>query len=195
MIDQKLGKGKKALVYKGINKYTKQEVAIKRMDKQYLQQGFDFFKCIQLMRLGVHHYVGRLLDYFDSKQYYYQVFELENGGTLAEYTKEYQNIIPEARCKTIAQKLAQGIEFLHEYGIMIGKLNLETILMTDKSDEAIPRISNLSAARILMPYQKVKDHNLETGVNCAPEICLGQSFDLKIDSWSFGTILYHLLTG
>jgi len=108
---------------------------------------------------------------------------------------EYQNIIPEARCRVITQKLAQGIEFLHEYGIMIGKLNLDTILMTDKSDQAIPRISNLTTARILMPYQKVKDHTLEFGINWAPEVCLGQSFDLKIDSWSFGTILYHLLTG
>lgn len=35
------------------------------------------------MRLGVHHYVSRLLDYFDSKLYYYLVFEIENGGTLA----------------------------------------------------------------------------------------------------------------
>ena len=79
---------------------------------------------------------------------------------------------------------------MHEYGILIGKLNLETILMTDKSDQAIPRISNLSATRILMPYQKVKDHTIENSVNCAPEISLGQTFDLKIDSWSFGTILY-----
>jgi serine/threonine protein kinase len=58
------------------------------------------------MRLGVHHYVGRLLDYFDSNEYFYQVFELEHGGTLASYTKEYQNIIPEARCRVITQKLA-----------------------------------------------------------------------------------------
>ncbi len=62
---------------------------------------------------------------------------------------------------------------MHEYGIMIGKLTIDTILMTDKSDQAIPRISNLSTARILMPYQKVKDHTLEPSINWAPEVCLG----------------------
>jgi hypothetical protein len=56
---------------------------------------------------------------------------------------------------------------------MIGKLTIDTILMTDKSDQAIPRISNLSTARILMPYQKVKDHTLEPSINWAPEVCLG----------------------
>ena len=41
----------------------------------------------------------------------------------------------------------------------------------------------------------MKDHTLEPSINWAPEVCLSQSFDLKVDSWSFGTILYHLLTG
>ncbi len=41
------------------------------------------------MRLGVHHYVGRLLDYFDSEEQFYMIFELENGGTLFDYIKDY----------------------------------------------------------------------------------------------------------
>ena len=86
------------------------------------------------MRLGIHHYVGRLLDYFHSEDYFYMVLQLECGGTLLQYTKERNNYIDERRCKDIALKLAQGIEFLHEYGILIGKLNLSTIMMTDKSD-------------------------------------------------------------
>ena len=34
------------------------------------------------MKLGVHHYVGRLLDYFYSDLYVYLVLEYEQGGTL-----------------------------------------------------------------------------------------------------------------
>lgn len=86
------------------------------------------------MRLGVHHYVGRLIDYFDSEYYFYMVLELESGGTLLQYITERKNFIPEQRCRVLAQKLAQGVEFLHEYGILIGKLDLTTIMMTDKSD-------------------------------------------------------------
>ena len=81
--DQVLGRGSKAVVYRGFNKYLKQEVAIKRILKSKVESGYDFFRSIQLMRLGVHHYVGRLLDYFNSNEYYYQVFELELGGTLS----------------------------------------------------------------------------------------------------------------
>jgi hypothetical protein len=43
----------------------------------------NFSKELYIRRLGVHHYVGRLLDYFNSKEYFYMVLECENGGTLA----------------------------------------------------------------------------------------------------------------
>jgi novel protein kinase C theta type len=92
--------------------------------------------------------------------------------------------------------LAQGIEFLHEYGIFIGLLNLSTIMMTDKSDQAIPKIYNLSQASILLPGQKSKDDikNSPTS-NFPPEIIIGNAYDHKVDTWSFGVILYYLLTG
>lgn len=132
-------------VYKGINMKTKQEVAIKRFKRQEYSTG------IQIMRLAVHHYVARLLDWFESPQYTYLVLELEQGGTLLQYIQERNNFVAEQRCKSIAQKLAQGIEYLHEFGILICKLNLNTIMMTDNSDQAIPRINSLSAAGILLP--------------------------------------------
>jgi serine/threonine protein kinase len=95
----------------------------------------------------------------------------------------------------IAQKLAQGIDFLHEYGILIGKLKLSTIMMTDNTDQAIPRIYNLSNAMILLPGQKSNDHLEELNINLPPEIVAGSAYDHKVDTWSFGVILYYLLTG
>ncbi len=88
------------IVYKGVNIKTKQEVAIKRFDRQEYSTG------IQIMRLAVHHYVGRLLDWFENSQYTYLVLELESGGTLLQYIQERNNFVLESRCKSIAQKLA-----------------------------------------------------------------------------------------
>lgn len=51
--------------------------------------------------------------------------------------------LPESKIKTIAHKLAQGIENFHDYGIVIRNLNLTTIMMKDNSDQATPRINSL----------------------------------------------------
>ena len=96
------------------------------------------------MRISAHHYVGRLLDYFVGDDYIYKVMELETGGTLNEYIADHMNHILENMAKVIAMKLAQGLEYLHECGIVLGRLSLDTILMTDKSDQAFPRIYNLT---------------------------------------------------
>jgi serine/threonine protein kinase len=83
------------------------------------------------------------------------VLEWERGGTLRDYLSVRNQLLKDARAREIALKLAQGIDFLHEQGIMIENLTLDTILMTQRDDQASPRISNLSKARILDPNKKV----------------------------------------
>ena len=89
--------------------------------------------------------------------------------------------------------MAQGIEYLHEQGILVDNLNLHTILMNDRTDQAVPRISNFSHARILEPAQKVTDRSMNETLFLAPEICDNKPYDLKADCWAFGVILYFML--
>lgn len=56
--DNVLGKSDRSVVYQGINKNQKFLVAIKQI------KSLEVKTEIQIMKLGVHHYVGRLLDYF-----------------------------------------------------------------------------------------------------------------------------------
>jgi serine/threonine protein kinase len=68
-------------------------------------------------------------------------------------------------------------------------------MMTDNSDQAIPRINSLSAATILLPSWKQRAA-FESPVYCqAPEVIKNSAYDFKIDTWSFGVILHYLLTG
>jgi serine/threonine protein kinase len=52
-----------------------------------------------MMRLGVHPQLTRLLDYFESSEYYYMILELETGGSLLQCLAERNNFIEESRCK------------------------------------------------------------------------------------------------
>ena len=66
-------------------------------------------------------------------------------------------------------------------------------MMSDRSDQAVPKISSLQRAKIIMPNQKVTEIML--GPKQAPEIYVGDAYDCKVDTWSYGVILYYLLAG
>jgi serine/threonine protein kinase len=66
-------------------------------------------------------------------------------------------------------------------------------MMTSSSDIAIPMINSLQQAKIILPNQKITD--IMQGPNRAPEIYVGDAYDLKVDTWNYGVILYYLLAG
>jgi serine/threonine protein kinase len=77
---------------------------------------------------------------------------------------------------------------------MIDNLTLDSILMTQRDDGSVPRISNFSNARILDPNQKVQENYRTINMFVAPEIAKHQPYDFKVDCWSFGVILYFMLS-
>ena len=77
---------------------------------------------------------------------------------------------------------------------MFDNLTLDSILMTQRDDQAVPRISNFSHARILEPNQKVQESFRNANIFMAPEIVKNQPYDNKVDCWAFGVILYFMLS-
>ena len=49
-------------------------------------------------------------------------------------------------------------------------------------------INSLQQAKIILPNQKITD--IMQGPNRAPEIYVGDAYDLKVDTWNYGVILY-----
>ena len=97
----------------------------------------------------------------------------------------------ELRIKDLALKIGMALEHLHDNGIILKNLESTGILM---SDNDIPRISRLNRAEI-MGYE-AHCHGLFGDPRYrAPEVLRGSHYDFKADSWSFGVILFELLTG
>jgi serine/threonine/tyrosine protein kinase RAD53 len=75
----------------------------------------------------------------------------------------------EETIKFIAFHIAKGISYLHSLGIIHRDLKLENIMMSDNSHEAIPKLGDFGASRIIAPNELLKDLQGTVGY-CAPEV-------------------------
>ena len=193
-----IAEGSRSQIFKATHKVHKVEVAVKKIPKEVITDKSQIIRQIDLMKLAVHSNTTRLLDHFQDDLYYYLVIELETGGTLFNWMAQNKNFIREERAREICVKIAHAIDFLHDYSIILGQIDIDSIIMTDLSDSALPRLSKFSKARIIYPGHTIKEHD-GVGVGrllyWAPELCNEQPYDTKIDVWSFGAILFYLLSG
>jgi serine/threonine protein kinase len=67
-------------------------------------------------------------------------------------------------------------------------------MMTDKTDQSIPKIVDFGLASILDPGKGATE-SVGTVAYAPPEIFLGESYDKGVDIWSLGTIFFGLLGG
>jgi len=85
-MDQKLGEGAFAKVYHGVNEETKEEVAIKILDKSKLTEGSyakDTFKSeIQINKKLKSANIIKFYDVHQTLNNFYIILELASGGTL-----------------------------------------------------------------------------------------------------------------
>jgi serine/threonine protein kinase len=81
---------------------------------------------------------------------------------------------------------------MHSYGVVHRDLKLENIMMSDQTDNALPKIVDFGLAKMIGPQEKA-DEPFGTLGYVAPEILLKKPYSFQCDLWSFGCILYALL--
>lgn len=79
-------------------------------------------------------------------------------------------------------------------GIVHRDLKLENVMMTDKTDNAIPVIVDFGLSIILGPGQRAYESSGTVGY-CAPEVLQDIGYSFQCDMWSYGCIVHALLTG
>ncbi|KAH0793069.1 TKL family protein kinase [Histomonas meleagridis] len=188
-----LGSGGFGTVYKGYRKSTGELLAIKevRADKLSMSTWSSLYSEVATMLPLRHRYVLELVG-VHIKEPYRIITRFCPGYSLFDRLhcrSKSKKFTPE-KLTALAYQVAVGMEFLHSKDVVHRDLKTMNILL---DDEDVAIIADFGLAGI------VTDKGLMGGVGTphytAPEVLERRSYGSKIDSYSYGIILWEMATG
>lgn len=190
--DQCIGKGSFSHVYKGINKITGINVAIKEVivDKLSDKIKFQLYEEVEIMKKLIefpHQNIVKCYDIFMENKNLYIVMEFCDCGDLGSLLKMP---IKEVYVQYWMCQLKNGLMHLNKHNILHRDIKPKNILLTNK--KRVLKIADFGFAQILKPLTKI---NTLCGspLYMAPEILNRSANTSKTDLWSIGMIIYEML--
>lgn len=197
-----LGKGHFSKVKLGIHIKTKDQVAIKIMErKALLEEGMEeqLKREIAIMRKLDHPNITRLFEVFQTSKHVYLILELVTGGELFDKIVEKKRF-PEVMARKYFQQLVMGTYYCHLHEVAHRDLKPENLLLDDKgnlkiSDFGLSNLQPQSGSGVVQPGMQL--HTMcGTPEYVAPEVLRDQGYNgFQADAWSCGVILYVMLAG
>ncbi|MDX1613355.1 MAG: protein kinase [Candidatus Promineifilaceae bacterium] len=195
-LEKEIGRGAMGIVFRGRDSRTGEAVAIKMLDAEKVAGRPDLLQ--RFLREGEalqkldHPNIVKLLATDERDGRHYLVMEHIAGGDLGALLQRDESLSLQA-VLTIALDLADALTRAHHLGILHRDVKPANILL----DEAgLPRLTDFGIAR-LGPDSDVTEAGevLGTIAYLSPEACMGKELDSRADIWSFGVVLYEMLTG
>eukprot|EP01126_Amoeba_proteus_P002874 TRINITY_DN10931_c0_g1_i3.p1 TRINITY_DN10931_c0_g1~~TRINITY_DN10931_c0_g1_i3.p1 ORF type:complete len:296 (-),score=57.79 TRINITY_DN10931_c0_g1_i3:196-1083(-) len=126
----------------------------------------------------------------DDKLYF--IMDYINGGELFYHlTREKQ--FSEERVRFYAAEIVAAVEYLHDAGVIYRDLKPENLLLTHDGHVVMTDFG-LSKEGLHEPKDTTQTF-CGTPEYLAPEILEGKGYTKAVDWWSFGTLMYEMLTG
>ncbi|MCD2136614.1 Stk1 family PASTA domain-containing Ser/Thr kinase [Salinicoccus halitifaciens] len=139
-----------------------------------------------------HPNIVNVLDVDETDEYQLLVTEVVDGPTLKQYIKENHPISIEESVN-LAVQILDGIEHAHNRGIIHRDIKPQNILL---DGENRVRITDFGIAKALSETRMTETNQVMGSVQyISPEQAKGQNTDERTDIYSFGIVLFELLTG
>lgn len=191
-----LGEGGMSIVYAGEDITTGEPVAIKILKPEIIHSNPNlverFAREGEVLRRLNHPNIVKILAAFEQDGKNYVVMEKVMGGDLAELLKA-SGKLPIERVLEISLDLADALARAHRINVIHRDIKPANVLM---ADDGTPRLTDFGVARLEDATSVTKSGTMVgTIAYLSPEGCIGEVLDARTDIWSFGIMLYEMLTG
>ena len=195
IIGQKLGEGQFGTVRLGINRQTKEKVAIKILEKIKMTNFDDkkrLEKEINILKKIHHPNIVKLFCVIETERQIFIIMEYIKGNELFQYILMKKKLEEEEACYYFLQ-IINCIDYLNKLKISHRDLKAENIIIEQNTKEI--RLIDFGLSNIYENNQLLSTA-CGSPVYAAPEMLEGKLYKgSTVDLWSAGIVLYYMLCG
>ncbi len=209
-VTAKLGAGGMGEVYRATDSKLGRDVALKVLPEAFAQNTERmqrFQREAQVLASLNHPHIAAIHGLEHEGKVQALAMELVEGPTLAE--RIAQGAIPVEEALPLAKQIAEALEYAHERGIVHRDLKPANIKLTTDGNV---KVLDFGLAKALQVDDSVSSMSVDfsptlslaatkagvilgTAAYMAPEQAKGKAVDRRADIWSFGVVLYEMLSG
>ena len=189
-----IGTGGMAVVYKAHCRLLNRYVAIKILKDEYAKDA-DFRRRFHTESQAIakfsHQNIVAIYDVNRSDNIEYIVMELVEGVTLKEYMSQNGKLTT-SEFLHFAPQIAAALEHAHSKGIIHRDVKPQNVIILP---DGCLKMTDFGIARVSKSQQTLTDEALGSVHYVSPEQAKGSNIDERSDIYSFGVVMYEMLTG